>query len=409
MPSVSKRGQAVPHSPFRKLAPLADQAKARGVKVYHLNIGQPDIFTPQAAMAALKKVEMDILAYTPAAGNLSYRRKLTEYYARFDIAVKPEDIVVAVGASEAIQLALLAGLNPGDEVIIPEPFYANYNGFAQIADVVIKPISCRIEDGFALPGIEDFERQITSRTRAILITNPNNPTGCLYGKEVLQELGALAKQHDLYLMGDEVYREFCFDGQVFHSLLNLKGLEDHVVVFDSVSKRYSACGARVGAVVSRNAQLLESINRYATLRLSPPGLGQILAEYMVDAEENYLTEVAAEYDHRRKTVYNRLREMPGVECYLPGGAFYSFARFPIEDSEHFCRWLLTDFQYNGATLMLSPGRGFYATPDIGVDEVRMAYVLNCHDLNAAMDCLEAALDVYPGVIPARRIRKVAAV
>ncbi len=395
MPSISLRGQQVPLSPFRKLVRLADAAKATGKEVYHLNIGQPDILTPPAAIAAFQQKDIQILEYSDAIGIASYRKKLTHYYQSFDIDITANDILVTTGGSEGLQFLMYACFNRGDEVIVPEPFYANYNGFTQIADVVINPITCSIETGFALPSIEDFERKITPNTKAILITNPNNPTGCFYDKEILVQLGALAKQYDLYLIADEVYREFCYDDQDFFSILNLKGLEEHVVVVDSISKRFSACGARVGAIVTRNEQLKISVEKYARLRLSPPGLGQMLAEEMIDGMHDYLMQTKAEYNRRRMTVFNRLQRMEDVISYLPGGAFYCFAKFPIQDADHFCEWLLTDFDYNGATLMLSPGAGFYATPGLGKDEVRMAYILNTSKLEKAMDCLEYALKVYP--------------
>ncbi len=396
MPSISKRGENVPMSPFRKLVPFADKAKAAGKHVYHLNIGQPDIETPAYALEKLRAAELKILAYSPAVGLTSYREKLVGYYRKFDIGLSPEEIIVTTGASEAIQFALLACLNHGDEIIVPEPFYANYNGFTQIADVKIRPITCHIEDGFALPDIAAFERMVNTETRGIFITNPNNPTGCFYPREALEELAALVKKYDLFLFVDEVYREFCYDGNEFFSVLNIEGLEDHVIMVDSISKRYSACGARVGAIVTRNQKVLESVTRYAKLRLSPPGLGQILAEATLEMEETYIEEVKAEYGRRRDVVYARLQKMKEVTSYRPGGAFYCFARFPVDSAEHFCRWLLEEFDHNGATVMLSPGEGFYATPGLGVDEVRIACVLNTAELEAAMDCLEQALQLYPG-------------
>lgn len=396
MPSISKRGQQVPLSPFRKLAPLAEKAKAAGKHVYHLNIGQPDILTPPEALQQVQEANLKILEYSPAEGFLSYRKKLCEYYARFDVDLDYEQVIVTTGASEAIQLVLLSCLNQGEAILAPEPFYANYNGFAHIADVQVHAITCDIETGFALPDAAAFERCLTPHTKAIFITNPNNPTGTFYGREVLEGLALLAKAYDLYLIVDEVYREFCYDGQPFFSALNLEGAEKNVIVIDSVSKRYSACGARVGAVVTRNEAVLNAVSLYAKLRLSPPTLGQIVAEAAIGIGEEYLREVKAEYDRRRMVVYNRLQQMPGVISYLPGGAFYCFARFPIADADDFCQWLLSDFEYRGATVMLSPGAGFYATPGLGKDEVRIAYVLNVHDLEAAMDCLEEALRIYPG-------------
>ncbi|MCB0639431.1 MAG: pyridoxal phosphate-dependent aminotransferase [Lewinella sp.] len=398
MPTVSHRSQTVPLSPFRKLIPVADEAKARGVHVYHLNIGQPDIHTPASAIEKLQQTKLDILAYSAAEGNLSYRKALIDYYARFDLALEPRDIVVTTGGSEAILFFMLACMDPGDEIIIPEPFYANYNGFAHIADVRVIPITCQIENGFALPPPEAFAEKITPRTKAIFITNPNNPTGCRYSDNALEVLARIVREHDLFLCVDEVYREFCYDEEPFTSALHLPGLEEHAVVIDSVSKRYSACGARVGAMVTRNRGVVESVVRYAKLRLSPPGLGQILSEAMLQDDTDYLSGVKEEYERRRDLVARRLAAIPGVVSYVPGGAFYCFARFPVQSSEDFCRWLLEDFSHEGKTVMLSPGQGFYATPGLGRDEVRIAYVLNETDLNGAMDCLEAALAVYPGRI-----------
>lgn len=402
MPEISKRGQSVPMSPFRKLIPFADQAKARGKHVYHLNIGQPDIPTPPKALERVRQTDMKVLAYGPAVGNLSYREKLVDYYRQFEIEVTPDQIIVGSGASESLQILMFACFNQGDEVIVPEPFYANYNGFAQIGDVTIRPITTHINDGFALPSIEAFEEAINEHTRGIMITNPNNPTGCVYSKDVLLALGALAKKHDLFLICDEVYREFCFDDNEFFSVLNIPELQDHTIIIDSISKRYSACGARIGAIVTRNEALLSSLTRYVKLRLSPPGLGQILAEATLEMGPDYLTEVKEEYDRRRSVVFKRLQNMPGVISYLPGGAFYCFAKFPIDDADRFCQWLLEDFEHKGATVMLSPGAGFYASPNMGYDEVRMAFVLNTNDLEKAMDCLEIALQVYPGRVVAKQ-------
>lgn len=397
MPSISKRGQAVPLSPFRKLVPVADRAREQGVQIYHLNIGQPDIETPAYALQKLKETDLKILAYSPANGIRSYRQALAAYYRKFELELNPDHIVVSTGASEAIQFVLLSCFDHGEEVIIPEPFYANYNGFAQIADVHIRPITCHIEDGFALPSVETFEQHITPRTRAIAITNPNNPTGSFYPREVLEALAALVKKHNLFLIVDEVYGEFCYDQQAFFSVLKLEEIAEHVIVIDSISKRFSACGARIGAVITRNESVLEAVTRYAKLRLSPPGLGQILAEAILGREEEaYLAQVKAEYDRRRMVVFNRLQKMRGVISYKPGGAFYCFARFPVDSAERFCRWMLEEFRYQNSTVMLSPGEGFYATPGLGKDEVRIAYVLHSQDLSSAMDCLEKGLEAYPG-------------
>jgi len=398
MPSISKRGVEVPLSPFRKLVPIADRVKAEGKHVYHLNIGQPDIETPAAAMAKVKETDLKILAYSAAAGNASYRAKLVEYYARFGAEVTADQVIVTTGASEAIQFLFMACMDHGDEMVVPEPFYANYNGFAHIADINVVPVTCALEDGFSLPDAKAFEAVITPKTKAIFITNPNNPTGCFYPEKALKELAQVVKKYDLYLFVDEVYREFCYDGQDFFSVLRLEEIENNVVVIDSVSKRYSACGARVGAMVTRNEELIEAVVKYAKLRLSPPGLGQILAEGALEMDDSYMNEVKEEYDRRRNVVFERLQKMEGVISYLPGGAFYCFAEFPVENADHFCQWLLEKFEHKGATVMLSPGEGFYATPGLGVNQVRIAYVLNPTDLHAAMDCLEEALKVYPGRI-----------
>ncbi|MEQ8705785.1 MAG: pyridoxal phosphate-dependent aminotransferase [Phaeodactylibacter sp.] len=397
MPSTSYRGKNVPLSPFRKLVPFADKAKEAGKHVYHLNIGQPDIETPLYALQQVRENQLRVLAYSPAVGQLSYRKKLVDYYQKFDIELTPDDIIVTTGGSEAIQFAMLSCFDIGDEVIVPEPFYANYNGFAQIGSLLVRPITCHIEDGFALPPIEAFEAVVTDKTRGIFITNPNNPTGCFYTREDLEKLARLCKAYDLFLFVDEVYREFCYDGQEFFSALRLEGMEDHVIVVDSISKRYSACGARIGALVTRNEGVLEAATRYAKLRLSPPGLAQILAEATLDMGTDYMDQVTEEYNRRRQVVYNRLKGMPGVVSYLPGGAFYCFVKLPVRSAEHFCQWLLESFDHEGATVMLSPGEGFYATPGLGRDEARIAYILNEHDLGKAMDCLEVALEVYKGV------------
>lgn len=399
MPGISHRSTTVPLSPFRKLIPLANAAKAKGRHVYHLNIGQPDILTPPSAIRKFQKTSLEILAYSPAEGLLSYRRALVDYYKRYDIELDYENVIVTTGGSEAILFFLLACLDPGDEIIVPEPFYANYNGFGHIADIRVIPITCQIEDGFALPPMEAFAAKVTPRTKAIFITNPNNPTGCCYSPDNLRELANIVKEKDIFLCVDEVYREFCYGDNSFLSALSIEGLDEHAVVIDSVSKRYSACGARVGTLVTRNREVTDAISRYAKLRLSPPGLGQMLSEYMMQDDAAYLTGVKEEYERRRDLVYRRLQAMPGVTSYLPGGAFYCFARFPVDSAEDFCRWLLEEFEYEGATVMLSPGQGFYATPGLGREEVRIAYVLNENDLEKAMDCLEQALASYPGVTP----------
>ena len=397
MPKVSRRGEAAFSSPIRKLAAAADRAKQHGKKVYHLNIGQPDILTPANALQAVREAKIDILAYSPSNGYATYREKLPDYYRKYGVEIGPNDILVTSGASEGILFTLLACLNQGESVLSPEPLYANYLGFAGMADVQVKPITTHISSGFALPSIADFHRALTPDVKAIVLCNPNNPTGALYPEKTLRALGEIALEHDLYLIVDEVYREFCYDDDdAFFSALRLPGLEDHVIVLDSVSKRYSACGARIGAVITRNAALRAVIQKYAETRLSPPGYGQIFAEATLQTEDSYFDTVKEEYRHRRDLLYRRLSEMEGVVCYRPEGAFYVFAELPIDDADRFCRWLLDEFEYEGQTVMLAPGTGFYATPGMGRREVRFAYVLNCHDLDKAMDCLGAALMAYPG-------------
>jgi len=394
MPKTSQRSQSVPLSPFRKLIPIAEQAKEKGKKVYHLNIGQPDIITPKKPIEKLRQTPLKILEYSPADGHESYRKALVDYYQRFDVKLDVANISVTTGGSEAILFFMLTCLDPGDEIIVLEPFYANYNGFAHIAGVHLKAVTTYIEDGFAMPSLAAIADKVTAKTKAILITNPNNPTGTCYSKKELAALAEIVKERDLFLCVDEVYREFCFDGNTFFSALNLTSISENVVVIDSVSKRYSACGIRVGTMVTRNREVTEMVGRYARLRLSPPALGQFLAEYLLDDDTLYLETVKKEYDNRRQLVYDRLKKMNDVDAYLPGGAFYCFARLPIASAEDFCRWLLTDFDYEGATVMLSPGEGFYATPGLGKSEIRIAYVLNTTDLDAAMDCLEVALSEY---------------
>jgi len=395
MPQVSHRSETVPLSPFRKLIPFADKAKAKGRHVYHLNIGQPDIKTHPTAVARFRELDWSILEYSPSNGIASYREALAGYYARFGVTLTSDNIMVTTGGSEAILFFMLSCLDPGDEIIIPEPFYANYNGYAHIADVRVVAITGSIEDGFSLPSPEAFANKITPRTKAIMITSPNNPTGACYSDEEMARLAKIVKSNDLFLCADEVYREFAYD-QPLRSVLQIPELEEHAIIIDSVSKRYSATGARVGALVSRNADILAGVDRFAKLRLSPPGLGQMLSECMLQDDQAYLDGVKEDYQARRDTVYQRLQQMPGVFSYEPGGAFYCFARFPIADSEDFCRWLLEEFEHEGATVMLAPGPGFYATPGLGRNECRIAYVLNVNDLEKAMDCLEKALLVYPG-------------
>lgn len=387
----------MPPSPIRKLVPFADAAKKRGTKVYHLNIGQPDIETPQSILDAVRHTDMTVLEYSPSAGFDSYRKKLVEYYSRNDINVTPAQIIVTTGGSEAIMFAIMSCMDPGDEIIIPEPFYANYNGFSTSSGVKVVPIPSGIDDGFALPSIDSFERAVTTRTKAIMICNPNNPTGYLYSREELEVLKEICLKHDLFLFSDEAYREFCYDGAKHISALSLEGLEEHAILLDTISKRYSACGGRIGAFVTRNQSVLDAAMKFAQARLSPPSFAQILGEAAVDLPADYFDAVHAEYTARRDVLVSRLQAMPGVKCPLPGGAFYAMAQLPVDDSEKFCQWLLEGFSHNGATVMMAPAAGFYATPGKGKNEVRLAYVLNKEDINAAMDCLEAALEVYKTV------------
>ncbi|EJF54400.1 aspartate/tyrosine/aromatic aminotransferase [Saprospira grandis DSM 2844] len=396
MPSISQRGQYTPASPIRKLVPFATRAKNRGVKVYHLNIGQPDIVTPDIGWNAIKEADMKVLEYSHSAGMESYRLKLVEFYTRYGIQLTHNDIIVTNGGSEALMFGMMACLDSGDEIIVPEPFYANYNGFAQSLGINIRPITSTIEDGFALPPIESFEALITPHTKAILICNPANPTGYLYSPAELEALGEMVKKYDLYLFSDEVYRDFCYDGRKHLSVLAIPGLEEHTIMFDSISKRYSACGARIGLMVTRNKAVLETAMKFAQARLSPSTLGQIMGEAFIDADMDYLDQVRIEYDKRRQLVLARLRAMEGVVAPTPNGAFYLLAQLPVDDTDNFCQWLLQSFQLDGETVMLAPGSGFYATLGFGKQEVRIAYVLNEADLNKALDCLEEALKIYPG-------------
>lgn len=386
----------MPASPIRKLVPYADQAKKRGITVHHLNIGQPDIPTPQAMIDAMHKLDVKVIEYSHSAGILSCRQKMCDYYARHNIHVAPDEIIIGAGASEAILFAVQTCLNPGDEMIIPEPFYANYNGFSISAGVVVKPIPSYIESGFALPPMEEFEKAITNKTKAIMICNPNNPTGYLYSREELEVLRQIVKKYDLFLFADEVYREFCYDGTTHHSVMNLEGLENNVVLFDSVSKRFSACGIRIGAMVSRNKEVMQTALKFAQARLSPPSLGQIAAEAAMDTPDSYFEEIISEYLARRNTVVEALGKMEGVICPTPKGAFYVTPSLPIDDSDRFCQWLLEEFSHEKQTVMLAPATGFYATPGAGKKEVRISYVLNVDKLKKAMECIDQALQVYPG-------------
>lgn len=387
----------MPASPIRKLVPYADQAKREGKTVYHLNIGQPDIETPEGMLNAIKNIDFKVWAYTHSEGIPSYRAKLATYYQKVGFkGIEASNIIVTTGGSEAITIAVNACLNPGDEVIIPEPFYANYNGFTCMADVVIKPIVSKIDNGFALPAIEDFEKLIGPKTKAIMICNPNNPTGYLYSRAELEALKVLALKYDLFIFSDEAYREFCYDGREFVSPMHLEGLDENVIVLDTVSKRYSACGARLGALITKNKEVLGAALRFAQARLSPPGVAQIAGEAAIDTPDSYFTAVNKEYTERRDLVVSALNKMDGVFCPNPGGAFYAVVRLPIDDSDKFCQWMLEEYSYEGQTVMMAPATGFYSTPGAGKNEVRIAYVLKKEDLTKAMKCLEQALLVYPG-------------
>ena len=394
MPEISARGLQMPSSPIRKLTPLANEAKARGVKVYHLNIGQPDLPTPQVALDSLKNVDRSVLEYSPSPGFLSLREKLAKYYSKFNISLSPDEIIVTSGGSEAVLFAFLACLNPGDEIIIPEPAYANYMAFAISAGAVIKSVTSTIETGVALPPVEEFEALITPRTKAILICNPNNPTGYLYTRAEMNRIRDMVKKHDLYLFSDEVYREFIYTGSPYISACHLEGIEQNVVLIDSVSKRYSECGIRIGALVTKNAQVKDAVMKLCQARLSPPLLGQIVAEASIEGTEDYAAEMYEEYVERRKCLVDGLNRIPGVYSPIPMGAFYTVARLPVDDAEDFCAWCLRDFQYENETVMMAPANGFYSTPGKGRDEVRIAYVLNKADLQRALVVLEKALEEY---------------
>jgi len=396
MPKISIRGLSMPASPIRKLVPYADEAKKRGVKVYHLNIGQPDIATPDTMMNAVRNVDLKVVEYSHSAGILSYRKKLVEYYNKNNIFINENEIIVTSGGSEAILFAMQACLDPGDEIITPEPFYANYNGFAINAGVNIVPVVSKIEDGFALPPIQEFEKLITPKTKAILICNPNNPTGYLYTQKELEVLKDLVKKYDLYLFADEVYREFCYDGKQHFSVMNFSDIADNIVLIDSVSKRYSACGIRIGTLISRNKAFMQAAMKFAQARLSPPTFGQIAAEAAVETPEFYFKDVINEYVARRNIVVEAINKMEGAFCPNPSGAFYVVARLPIDDSDRFCQWLLESFSHDNKTVMLAPATGFYSSKCKGTNEVRISYVLKVEDLKQAMVCLDEALKVYPG-------------
>jgi aspartate aminotransferase len=396
MPSISEKGKAMPASPIRKLVPYAEAAKRKGIKVYHLNIGQPDIPTPEVALDAIRNISMKVVEYSHSAGNESYRRKLAGYYQSIGINIDHPEILVTTGGSEAILFALMSCINQGDEVITPEPFYANYNGFATAAGVKIVPVTSVIEKDFALPPIGEIEKKISPRTRGIIICNPNNPTGYLYSKDELLHLKEVVKKHDLFLFSDEAYRDFCYDGADHFSAMNLEGIENNVILLDSVSKRYSECGIRIGALITKNKEVISTALKFGQARLSPPGLGQLAAEASIDTPINYFKEVNEEYTARRNYMVEALNKIPGVYCPKPKGAFYSIVKLPVDDSDKFARWLLEDFNHDNQTVMVAPASGFYSTPGLGRNEVRIAYVLKIDDLKNAMMIIAEALKVYPG-------------
>ena len=395
MPKISEKALVVPASPIRKLVPYAEAAKKAGKTVFHLNIGQPDIETPEAALKAIHNFKDKVLEYSHSAGNESYRIKLAASYQKQGIPVNMEDILITTGGSEALIFAMLCTCNPGDEIIIPEPFYANYTSFAVIAGVKVIPVTSKIENGFALPPIEEIAMKITPRTKGIVICNPGNPTGYLYSKTELERLGEMVKKHDLFLFADEVYREFCYDGAIPHSVLNLEGLSEHVIMIDSVSKRYSMCGARIGALVSKNKEVMAAALKFGQARLSPPTIDQVAAEAALDTPQSYFDNVVQEYVERRNIMVDGLNSIPGVFCPKPSGAFYCVARFPVADAEKFCIWLLESFEFEGQTVMMAPANGFYSTENAGKNEVRIAYVLNQDSLKKSVECLRHALEQYP--------------
>lgn len=396
MPHLSRRGIEMPESPIRKLVPYAEKAVANGIKVYFLNIGQPDIKSPRQALEAVRNNHLDILEYSHSAGIPSYRKGLAKYYEKAGIAVSSDQLLITTGGSEALLFAFLSCLDKGDEIIIPEPFYANYNGFAISCGVKIVPVTSTIENGFALPPIDQFEKAITEKTRAILICNPGNPTGCLYSREELEILEKIISGHNLYLFADEVYREFCYDDTVHYSVMNLDSITSNVVMIDSISKRYSMCGARIGTLVSRNKDVIDTALKFAQARLSPPTLAQIAGEAALETPDTYFEEVKKEYSSRRDLLIDALNRIPGVKCPKPKGAFYAVAELPVDNADAFCQWMLADFSHEGQTVMMAPASGFYATPGLGKKEVRIAYVLEKHHLSRAMECLEEGLKQYPG-------------
>jgi len=396
MPQISDKGRLMPESPIRKLVPYAEAARAAGRTVYPLNIGQPDIKTPEVAMEAIRNCTEKVIEYSHSAGNISYRKKLAKYYQNIGINVDENEMLITTGGSEAITFALMSCMNPGDEILIPEPFYANYNGFAVAAGVVVKPITSSIENDFALPSIEEFEKLMTPKTKGIVICNPNNPTGYLYSKDELNQLREIILKHDLYLFSDEVYREFCYDGEEHFSAMNLAGLEQNVILMDSVSKRYSECGVRIGAMITKNKEVINTALKFAQARLCPPAFGQIAAEASLETPVEYFTEVYNEYIDRRNFTVEALNNMDGVYCPTPKGAFYTVVKLPIDDADKFAQWILESFEYKNQTVMVAPATGFYATPGLGKNEVRIAYVLKKEDLGNAMETLAEALKVYPG-------------
>ena len=395
MPTISKKGQSMPQSPIRKLVPFAEAAKQRGVQIHHLNIGQPDIKTPDAAINAVKDSDMEVLAYSHSAGFSSYREKLTHYYKRNDVDVTSSDIIVSTGGSEALLFAIGSITDPGDEIIIPEPFYANYNGFANANGINLVPVISTLEEGFALPPIPDFEKQISERTKAIVICNPGNPTGYLYSKEEIEQLAVLVKKHDLFLIADEVYREFAYDGLKHHSVMSQRDIDEHTIMIDSVSKRYSMCGARIGCLVSRNKEVIATAMKFAQARLSPPTFAQLAAEAALETPESYFTEVIEEYVSRRDVLVEGLESIPGVKVAKPKGAFYCIAELPVKNADHFAQWLLETFNLNGKTAMVAPAAGFYSSEGVGLNQVRIAYVLEEESLKESIEILREALKVYP--------------
>jgi aspartate aminotransferase len=396
MPSISEKGKLMPASPIRRLVPYSEEAKRKGRIVYHLNIGQPDIHTPEVALNALRNINLKVIEYSHSAGNESYRLKLATYYRKIGININHTEILITTGGSEAILFALMSCVNPGEEIITPEPFYANYNGFATTAGIKIVPVTSYVKEDFALPPIRDIEKKITSKTKGIIICNPNNPTGYLYSKEELLHLKKIVRKNDLFLFSDEAYRDFCYDGAEHFSAMNLEGIDNNVIMLDSVSKRYSECGVRIGALITRNKAVFSTALKFAQARLSPPGIGQIIGEASIDTPEEYFKEVNREYTARRNFMVEALNKIPGVYCPKPKGAFYTVVKLPVDDADTFAQWLLEEFEYNNQTVMVAPASGFYSTPGSGKNEVRIAYVLKIDDLQNAMETLAEALKVYPG-------------